>query len=191
MEAETCDQRRVDALAIEIEKLAHEREVAEAKIRGWIKRAVDAEKADGLALAARGMKLMERAKARLGMADEKLRGAVEALEHSLDQAFSYEALLRRVSPLTMSLGAVDVLPGDETPELERKRAANHLASRVSAAYYVLLEKIDKATRWAWQPSDDPLENFDRLDAILLEIESSIPGTKSEFLNASSSVRAQD
>jgi len=173
MEAEKCDPRRVDALAVEIEKLVRECELAEGKARGWIKRAADAEKADAAALAARAVKVMEKAKARLALADEKLRTAVEALEDSLREALGYETLLRRVSPLTRSLGAttVPVLPGDETPDRERKRVSDDLAARVFAACYLLLEKIDKAMRWTWQPSDNALENFDRLEAMLAEIES--------------------
>jgi hypothetical protein len=99
--------------------------------------------------------------------------AVEALEDSLREALTYEALLFRVRPLSRALGAGDVpvIPGDEIPDLERKRATDDLASRVSAAHYRLLEKIDEATRWSWQPSDDPLDNFDRLEAMLAEIES--------------------
>jgi hypothetical protein len=59
----------------------------------------------------------------------------------------------------------------EVRRVQMRRVYNDLASRVSAAYYLLLEKIDNSTRCTWQPSEHPMENFDRLQAMLVEIES--------------------
>jgi hypothetical protein len=100
MEDTSCDQRRVDILATEITRLARDGELTEAKRRGWIRRASIAEKVDAAALGSRAVKVMKNAKAQLEAADEKLRTAVKALEDSAGEAFSYEALLRQVGPLT-------------------------------------------------------------------------------------------
>ena len=115
---------------------------------------------------------MENARARLEVADEKLRTAVKAFEDSVEEAFSYEALLRQVGPLTRSLGAdAPTLPGDEIPPHERKRALDTLVLSVHTAYYRLAERVGEATHVGCLPSDDPLQNFERLEAKLTEIES--------------------
>ena len=87
---------------MEIEKLFRERERTEAKRRRCIKRAAVAEAVDAVALASRAVKVMENAKARLEAVDERLRTAVKTFEDSVGDAFSYEALLRQVVPLTLS-----------------------------------------------------------------------------------------
>src|SRR5262245_16245650 len=81
------------------------------------------------------LNLVGRARLRLGQAAQKLAAAVAALKTSLGDALAYERCFARVRPLTRSLAAIEVplLPGDEIPDLERKRAADGLASRVSAA----------------------------------------------------------
>jgi hypothetical protein len=115
---------------------------------------------------------MENAKMRLEATDDKLRVAVDALDDSVRAAFRYGALLRQVGPLTRSLGAdVPTLPGDEIPEHERKRALDTLVLSVHTAYYRLAERVGEATHTGCLPSEDPLQNFARLEAKLTEIES--------------------
>jgi hypothetical protein len=92
----------------------------------------------------------------------------------VEESFSYEALLRQAVPLTQSLGAdVPTLPGDEIPAHERKRALDTLALSVHTAYYRLAQKVGDATHAGCLPSEDPLQNFERLEAKLTEIESAI------------------
>jgi len=159
---------------MEIEKLSRERELTEARRRGCIKGAADAEKADGTALAAHAVKVMEKAKARLEAADERLRTAVKRFEDSVGEACTYEALLLQIGSLTRSLGVdVPTLPGDEISPHERKRALDTLAENVHAAYYRLAERVGEATHAGRPASEGPLQNFERLEAKLTEIASAV------------------
>ncbi len=147
MESERVDQRPVDALGVEIEKLARERELVEASIRGWMKREADAKRKDAEALTARAVAVMQKTKVSIESAQAKLQAAIETFESVLDEALGYESLLRRVTPLAESLGvAAPTLPGDEIDAHTRERQLDALAARVYAAYDRLLDKVSAAVR---------------------------------------------
>ena len=66
---------------------------------------------------------------------------------------------------------VPTLPGDEISPHERKLALDTLVLSVHTAYYRLANRVGDVTNAGCLPSEDPLQNFERLEAELTEIES--------------------